>query len=183
MWERGALVAGGIIAGWLLHSFHPYMSTEEWIGVSIAGTWALVAITYFMMRAQVDTFREESKVRWVLNRRDVYEDLVPARRAIATALVIGVDTRPDRILSFFEIVGLLFKRGYLDKELTSALFCYGAVRYWKALHAYVDADQRRHPDLWTHYKFLVDQISGSLMTSLTREDVQTFLQEESELRA
>ncbi len=126
--------------------------------VAIAlGTWALVLITWRLVKKQLsaakEQFNEQSTIAkehvkvqlYLVEIRKEFDGdrLVSARKRLAQQLLrdpSSGDLQED-VMNFFEDMGMLFRRGYLDREMIWDTFGYYARMWWSACKDYI-AEER-----------------------------------------
>jgi hypothetical protein len=169
----------------------------------IYGTWALVAVTLLLVGV---TFWMAYKQIGLLRRQtdDAHANLClqnhltftarfdsPAmqrdRRSLAEHFLSSRPEIPERVLDFFEDIGLFLRRGYLDEELAWDTFGFYTVRWWAVCKGYILEERRRQNDstLFTDFedlakRFLTRDAKAGL-TEATPSDLQQFLKDERDL--
>ena len=180
------------------------------------GTWALVVValalvgvTFWMARdqsrnlkAQTDSQNEnfhhqmealhsDLRLRLQLTFMDRFDNdrMKAHRKALAEHLLTHVapDQIQERVMDFFEDMGLFLRRGYLDEELLWSTFGFYAVRWWAASRDYISEEQRRKNDttLFTEFKNLVERFrkrdAEEDLEEPTPQDLTDFLKDERDL--
>ena len=99
----------------------------------------------------------------------------------------------EEAMNFFETLGMLLRRGYLDREMVWGDFSFHAVRWWHACSEYVrDERSRKGNDatLFEDFEHLAADLSVMDQAKLARsrgevkpsaEAIREFLQEEAAL--
>ena len=157
------------------------------------GTCALVVVTgVFMWKqvqiasrtAQVELFfkiRNEYNTGEVLSARQYY-----SRRQLPGCIANSADTYAETLLDFFETLGDLTKRKFLDQRMVWHEFSIPLRCYWPALLPYANDMKRNYSDntLYTEteslYKLLLDlELEWNKnSTTLTKEACQRFFASE-----
>src|SRR2546428_9229194 len=105
-----------------------------WIALTAIATWVLALAILWLVKQQSRISREELQVRFQRSLEDRFDStvLVSARKALATQF-LGRTSHEDideDVMNFFESVGVLLRRGYLDPELAWVGFGFYAIRWW-----------------------------------------------------
>jgi hypothetical protein len=104
------------------------------------GTWALVVVTLVsvvvgwrlgrrQIRGQLSVAREQLRVQFYLELRKQFDGpLLHERKLLAQQLKAGAphDEINERVLDFFEDLGMLVRRDYIDREMVWETFSYYA---------------------------------------------------------
>jgi len=160
-------------------------------------TVALVFITWLMLRKQLLIAREQMKVELQLKREEEFDShrLISARATLARQLLASTrheDINED-LLNFFETVGMLLSRKYLDAEMAGVAFSYYGIRWWIACKDYIVEERKRKDNddsLFSEFQSLVEvfykyemKIRGKSRVEIepTASAIQTFLREEATL--
>jgi hypothetical protein len=93
------------------------------LAIAVTGAWALIYAS-----RQLKQSREDEKVRHLVEFSKEFdsEPMVTWRRKVAESRLQG-EAFPDeafRLLDFFETIGLLVRRGYLDEDDVWSMFSY-----------------------------------------------------------
>lgn len=132
-------------------------------------SWALVAVTFWMARRQVqigekqvalaldlakqqaDALRSELKARLQLQFADRFDShtLIAARRELAQNYLHhqSHEEIQETVLDFFEDMGLFWRREYLDEELIWSTFGFYGVRWWAICKNYILQERKAQNDL------------------------------------
>jgi hypothetical protein len=168
------------------------------------GTWGLVYWTFKLTRSTtelVTSQNEVAKTNLVASLQLKMEDrfdsnsMVTARSKLARQLLTNAphDEIQEDVMNFFESVGTMFRRGYLDPEMTWAAFSFYAIHWWAACKEYIDTERKRQDDdhtIFDDFQNLVDKLCEieSSKRKLSRsqleprtQKIQQFLQDESGL--
>lgn len=176
----------------------------------VLGTWALVGVTYLMMRrqiegaetaareqleiakAQAEAVRVDLKVRLQLLFAERFDALsmVEARRRLAQQLYESAPHAEiqEAVMDFYEDLGLVLKRGYLDEEMAWSTFGFYAVRWWGNCRSYVQRERKetRDPTVFEDFEALVgrfrarDQKAG--LSEPDDVDLKQFIDDERKQR-
>ena len=169
----------------------------DWIAITAVGTWALVLATWWMVWKQSQTSRNELKVKFQMSLEDRFEGppMVAARKRLAEQLLSNAPYKEiqDDVMNFFESVGVLLRRGYLDKEMAWVGFGYYGIRWWRACKEYIFEERdRKEGDqtIFAEFQSLVEKLYEveTRQRGKTRSEVEpgttqikVFLQEERDL--
>jgi hypothetical protein len=156
------------------------------IGVA-AGTWAIALATVWLVKGHLSTADEQRKIllstadeqRQILlstaeEQRQIQlylelrrefdsSSLRSARKLFAEQILDGKphDEMKQEILTFFEDVGMLVRRKYLDREMVWDTFGHFAKMWWSACREYIAREQSymgSDPFFFGDFKYLVEQI-------------------------
>ena len=171
----------------------------DWVAI---GTWALVAVTlalvgvtWWLARGQLGVAKEQLTVEIYLELRKEFDGpLITARKLLAQQLL---ENRPhyeinEPVLNFFEDVGMLIRRGYLEREMIWDTFSYYTTNWWSACKDYIAEERSNKGDttLFTDFGDLVEQIYKDEMEERHKtraelepspNELQRFLHEEARL--
>jgi hypothetical protein len=164
-------------------------------GIVAVGTWALVAATLWLVYGQLSTAKEQRKLQLYLElRKDFDGALVSARKALARQLLDGAphDDIKETVMNFFEDIGMLLRRDYLDREMIWGTFSFYASNWWRACRDYIAKERERLHDntLFSDFEDFVEKISKQdvkerQMSRTALEaappDIKTFLEDEARL--
>lgn len=101
----------------------------------VVGTWALVAATLCLVYGQLSTSKQQPRLQLYLElRKDFDGALVAARKTLAHQLLDGTphDDIKETVMNFFEGMGMLMRRGYLDREMIWGTFSFYVSNWWRA---------------------------------------------------
>jgi len=142
------------------------MSTQVfWMALTAMASWVLAAITWFLAKSQVRASKEELKVRL----QTIYEEkfdsatIIAERKKLAEQLQAEAahEEIQETLMNFFETVGMLLRRGYLDKEMVWVAFSFYAIRWWSACKDYILEERRLQnsdPTIFEEFERLVDRM-------------------------
>jgi hypothetical protein len=139
------------------------------------GTWALVGVTLVLVvvtwrlgrrqiEGQLSVAREQLRVQFYLELRKQFDSpLLRERKLLAQQLKAGAahDEINERVLDFFEDLGMLVRRNYIDREMVWDTFSYYAKGWWSACKDYITverADKGGDPTLFSDFGDLVEMI-------------------------
>ena len=116
--------------------------------------------------------------------------MLVARRAAAMALSSENKADADDVLDFFEMVGLLVRRGALDEYVVWHNFFYWIHRYYLSAKDHIDTIQSEDPTIWADLTQLYSRLASIekkerqcsvSQLQLTEEELTEFLNEEMSL--
>jgi hypothetical protein len=162
----------------------------------VLGTWALVFVTFWMARKQIVLLKQQTddahanlclQNHLTFTARFDSPAMQRDRKSLAEHFLSSRPEIPERVLDFFEDLGLFLRRGYLDEELAWDTFGFYAVRWWAVCRGYILEERRRQSDstLFTDFedlakRFLTRDTKAGL-TEATPSDLQQFLKDERDL--
>lgn len=124
----------------------------------VLGTWALVIVTYWLAKkqlsqvnrltqqqlslveGQLSTAKAQLQLQMYLElRRDFDNSLISARKLLSSQLLQGKphDEINEPVMNFFEDMGMLLQRGYVERTMIYGTFSYYATRWWSACKDYI----------------------------------------------
>jgi len=180
------------------------MSADQWTAVltgmtaaftgvlAVTGVWALV-----YARKQLRQSRESEKVQHLLRFVEQFDNapLANSRKSLAEKRLKGLnDTAglpPELhvLLNFFEMIGLLVIRDYLDVHDVWSAFSYWVLFLFADFRQSLEEQQREEPTFYSDFLHLVQQMKAIEKTEQgmsdrpTREEITEFWQYELGLTA
>jgi len=168
-----------------------------WVAATAIASWALVASTIVMINKQLSRGRLDLQMRQQSDFEDKFDGtaLIAERKKLATQLLSGT-THADiqeAVINFFESVGIMLRKGYLEKEMVWAGFSYFAIRWWSACKDYITEERRLRKNdntIFEDFQYLVDElyafeVKRRSMKRIDLEpsvgDIKVFLEEEKNL--
>jgi hypothetical protein len=139
--------------------------TTDWPQISVAvGTWAVAGFTWWLVNRQLSIAKEQAKIQLYLQLRKEFDgELVSARKLLAQQIMQGAphDKINETVMNFFEDLGMLLRRNYLDREMIWDTFSYYARMWWSACREYIAAERTALNDdtLFTDFDYLAERIS------------------------
>ena len=128
----------------------------------VAGTWALVAVTYWLAKeqlsqvtrlteqqisvveGQLSTAKAQLQIQLYLEfRREFDGSLLSERKCLSNQLLRAKshDEIKEPVMNFFQDMGMLLRRDYLDRAIIYATFGYCAKRWWSACKDYIEKER------------------------------------------
>jgi hypothetical protein len=142
----------------------------DWFNIavwSLAGTWALVIGTLYLMYWQTRISRHLNSANAVMNLRERFDSarMRAVRRHLADRLIRQAhqDIASMEVITFFELIGTLTHRRVLDDELVWEAFGNWVTGYYRALRHPVDLigqlrTNLRDPLIFHEFEWLNDRI-------------------------
>jgi hypothetical protein len=174
--------------------------------VLAVATWALAGVTWWLARrqlslakeqleGQLSIAKEQRQFQLFIELRKQFDDsLIPARKLLATQLLNAVphDVINETVIDFFEDMGMLIRREFLDGEMVWDTFSYYARMWRNACRDYIAKVRTDHADdtLFTDFDNLAEWIceeeakrrhKSRAELEPSASDVKRFLQEEAGL--
>jgi len=89
----------------------------------------------------------------------------------------------DTLMNFFEDLAIVYRTGYIDKELAKNTFSYFVCRWWEASKLYVDHERQTHNKDQTIFAEFENLAKEMRLPNeiITRDDVAKFLQDEKDI--
>jgi hypothetical protein len=175
----------------------------DWWTVIFSGILAVTAVgALWYARDQIKETREESEVQIKEARQQAQiqhllslvnefdqEPMATYRRGLAEKRLKGTDGDPMelyRLLDFFETIGLLVNRGYLNEEDVWSEFGHWilTLNADSEMRANVDYELKRDPTEYAVYQSLVERLQRidsahhGTGSHISKEDVMAFYREE-----
>lgn len=136
-----------------------------WEAITAISTCVLVVITWWAFWRQLGVAREQMRVEIQLKQEDRFdsEPMVQARSSLAGLLLRRAphEEMQEDVMNFFETLGMLLRRRYLDSEMAWADFSFYALRWWSACKDYVREERTRKGNdatLFEDFQYLVDAL-------------------------
>jgi len=168
-----------------------------WVPLTAIASWALVIVTWYMIRKQVKLGKDDLKVRLQVDFDDKFEghNMTIERKRLAEQLLANAthDDIKEPIINFFESLGLLLRKNYLDSEMIWSSFAFYIIRWWAACKDYIIEERKRQNNddtIFSEFEFLVDEMYkvemkkralSRIKLEPSRDEIIQFLNEEKEL--
>jgi hypothetical protein len=150
---------------------------------------AIAALLYAHLQLKQD--HEEAQVERLMNEVHKYDEepMVTYRKSYATQRLKGVvePTAEYHILDFFETIGLLVDRGYLDEKDVWENFGYVIFPVYADARDTIAEEQKADPTYYNHFVSLVERMrilekaNHGNEEPVTKEDLREYWQDETEL--
>ncbi|HEX4158065.1 MAG TPA: hypothetical protein VHY79_06290 [Rhizomicrobium sp.] len=137
----------------------------DWPQIIVAvGIWALVAVTFWLVKGQLTIAKEQRKIQLFLELRKEFDgSLISDRKLLARQLLDSVahEEINEPVMNFFEDMGMLLRRDFLDREMIWDTFSYYARMWWSACKDYIAKERANLGDntLFRDFDWLVERIS------------------------
>lgn len=168
-----------------------------WIATTAIASWALVIVTIVMINRQLRRGRSDLQMRQQTYFEDKFDSvtLINERKKLANQLLSGsphADIK-EPVMDFFESVGIMLRKGYLEKELVWAGFSYFTYRWWSTCKDYITKERelkKNDKTIFEDFQYLVDELyefecKKRLMSRAELEpsvsELQDFLNEEKNM--
>lgn len=165
------------------------------IDYNLIATWialvsALVAIVGLWSQSRQSSFALSVDLLLKFNDRFKSEEMRKIRKATAISILDKNNSEIyDDVLEFFEMIGLLTRRGALDEKMVWHTFYYWIDGYWHSANKYITTDMKKDPTLWQDFSYLHKRVtaienrergcSDSEKKSSLEDSLNDFLREES----
>ena len=153
--------------------------------INLAGV--IVAILVLLFQIQRSAFSMSVDLTLKLDDRFNSDSFRKLRIISAKGILRKEFHEAEEVFDFFETLGLLIRRGALDKEMVWSTFFYWIHRYWLASSDYILNAQKDDPSLWSDFKLLHEEVvqvekkKRKITDSdlfVTGEKIREFLKEE-----
>lgn len=143
--------------------------SPEWIAVIIA--FGALTVAIWQVRSQNEIGHEQLRVSFYLELRKQFdsEEFRRDRRYLAEQFLAkyfqeghiappSYDEILEPVMNFFEDMGALVRRGYLDEGLIKDTFSYFGSGWWNASEDYIMNERKTHDDtsLFSDFEVLVE---------------------------
>jgi len=145
---------------------HHLKNMTDWATISVAvGTWAVAGFTWWLVKRQLSIAREQRQIQLYLELRKEFDRrLVDERKLLARQLLSGAAHHEikETVMNFFEDMGMLLRRDFLDSEMIWDTFSYYARMWWSACKEYLEKEREDvggDEALFADFDYLVERIS------------------------
>ena len=168
-----------------------------WVSLTAIASWVMVVITWFLIRSQIKLSKEDLKVRLQTNYEEKFDSpsMIAERKRLAEQLLSNASHEDiqEPVMNFFESVGILLRREYLDEEMVWTGFSFHAIRWWSACKDYILQERRLQNNddtIFREFEELVDELyefeaEERYLTRAqlepSKQDLQRFLEAEKNL--
>ena len=182
------------------------MSTEAsfWEKLSALSSLWLVLIAIFALGftdRQIKEARDEARIQHLAEVLRQFEQppLIDSWKAVARNRIdtkqhslrpLDLDDPPEamyEVLGFFEYVGLLEKRGYLDAEDVWDQFGYTMFNFYADARPLIDMEQKENKAIFSNFSSLMNKVrdielrrSGGVLDHPSADDIYAFYATEAE---
>ncbi len=138
-----------------------YLMTIDYNAIA---TWtalvtALVAIVGLWTQYRQSSFALSVDLIIKLDERFKSEKMIKIRKAAAESILNKTNSNVDDVLEFFELIGLLIRRGALDEKMVWHTFLTWIDGYWHSTNGYITAERKKDPTLWKDFSYLHKRVS------------------------
>jgi hypothetical protein len=151
--------------------------------IAVTGVWALIYASRQLRQA-----RESERIQHLLRFIEQFEQppMTTYRRAVAEKRTKGIPYPPEaqEILNFFETIGLLVRRGYLDLDDVWSSFAYWMFNVYADFRDDIEQEQRDDESYYQDFCSLVDLLrtiekdEGGRDDHPSKEDILEFWRDE-----
>ena len=141
--------------------------------------------TIWQTQKQLGIAREQMRVELYLRLRarfdsDKFRD---ARHDLAYALQIHRPSEfiKDTVMDFFEDMGMLLRRGYLDPEMVADTFSFHTLGWWHACREYIVNERHNNDDECFYTDF--EELAAKLQKNKAPSSTEKSLEDEMRLTA
>ena len=128
----------------------------------VVGTWALVIVTYRLTKeqlsqvnrltqqqlsvveGQLSTAKAQLQIQLYLELRREFDGFLLSERKLLSAQLLNAkphDEINEPVMNFFDDMGMLLHRDYLDRTIIYGTFSYYATRWWSACKDYITKER------------------------------------------
>jgi hypothetical protein len=132
----------------------------------VVATLALVGVTVWLVIATKGAAKRQLQVQtWLeMAKRFDSKEMKKARKELAekiqTYSANDHNKISETVIDFFEDVGTLLKRDFIDEELVVETIGFYGSRWWAAMQPYVSNERRKHKDdatIFADFEFLAKE--------------------------
>jgi len=159
-------------------------SAEQWTAIFTAGLFAVGVFALLYARGQLNESHNQAQIQHLMSLVKDF-DSEPMRnccRIYAQKRLAGTESsfEEDRLLDFFETIGLLVRRGYLDATDVWELFANDIICLHEDTRSWIQKERQQDPPAYSNFVSLAEQVrdietqnNGSLAHP-TSEDLREF---------
>src|SRR6266404_8408304 len=166
--------------------------SAEWVTALFTGVIAVTGgLALIYAKSQLKQARDSDRVQHLLEllRQFETEPLVSSRKGVAAKKLKGVSDPPelDNILNFFETIGTLVKRGYLDEHDVWSSFSYWMFNVFADARESIEQEQKDDSTYYSDFVSLMGKMSKieaaehGLADRPSQEELKEFWQYELDL--
>ena len=160
--------------------------------MAMTGIVAII-ISLWALRSESKRSRFSLGLEIILKMEERFngEEMKKARRTAAKALIENKNfDATDDVIDFFEMIGLLTRKGTIDSQMVWFNFFYWIHRYINAAKAHIEAEQKKDCTVWTEILHLHKQLLDiersernctEKQLHLSKSEIVKFLNEEANL--
>jgi hypothetical protein len=147
----------------------------------------------FYARSQLKQDHDEAQVERLINEVHKYDEepLVTYRKTYAEQRLKGVVHPPAQyhLMDYFESIGLLVDRGYLDENDVWEDFAYSVFPLYADSRDAIDEEQKDNPTYYNHFVSLagrmqaIEKAHHGNAELVTKDDLKEYWQDEANLVA
>jgi hypothetical protein len=128
------------------------------LGVAVITAFGVIFAIYSSI-SESKRFRFAQSVELVLKMDDRFDSplIQKVRTKAARSLLKKSTADLDDMLDFFETIGMLVRRGALDKEMAHEMFFPWIQGYYQAAHFYILSVRKNRSDIWEDLQYLYDE--------------------------
>jgi hypothetical protein len=156
--------------------------------IAVTGAWALI-----YARRQLTQAHEADRVHHLVRFIEKFEDepMANYRKVTAEKRIRGTNypAEAQNILNFFETIGLLVRREYLDVDDVWSSFGYWMFNVYSDLREDIEQEQRDDPSYYQDFCTLIERLrkveeeEGGRDDHPSREEILDFWRDEAKLTA
>lgn len=151
---------------------------------------AIIAAAALLAEGKRSRFSIGVDIILKLDERFNTEELRKIRRVAAKSILDKTYRDAEEVLDFFEMMGLMVRKGALNEEMVWNLFFYWIHRYRLSANEYIEKERQKDSMVWANLIYLHDRVvaiekrisrcSDSDLL-LSEQSLKEFLEEESNL--
>ena len=135
------------------------------IDINIFSAWmalitALIALGAWITQSRMSNFNTRLEVLLIKEQLYDSEEMINIRCKAAKDILKGdfESNETVTLIDFFEGVGLLLRRGALDKEMVWSDFSGPVLCYWASCEEYIKSVQKEDALLWGNFEYLSREV-------------------------
>jgi hypothetical protein len=162
-----------------------------WIAITAIASWVSVFVTIGLVNKQIKSSERDLHIRTQLNLEQRFnsEQMLKARRELAAQLLRKNQDPWETVMEFFESVGLLLRKGSLDKEMVWATFSFYIIHWWELSKSFIEERRKKDTTYFDDFENLSDEMYAIEMKKRlktkqevipTESELMEFLQDEKD---
>ncbi len=162
------------------------LSAEQWTAIFTAGLFGTGVFALLYARWQIRESHNQAQIQHLMSFVKDFdgESMTNCRRLYAQNRLRGVESsvEQDRILDFFETIGLLVKRGYLDATDVWELFANDLICFYEDARSRVEEDRKEDPPAYSNFIKIAEQLKNierknhGAYANPTHDDIKEYLE-------
>jgi hypothetical protein len=137
-------------------------SAEQWTAIFTAGLFGVGVVALLYARGQLRESHNQAQIQHLMSFVKDFdsEQMRTCCRTYAQNRLAGTESafEADRLLDFFETIGLLVKRGYLDATDVWELFANDIICLYEDTRSWIKEERQEDPPAYSNFVSLAEQV-------------------------